>query len=158
LISNNNSDDNHDSKKYEAMIRTIVCNDDNIVKQIENAPQTYNSILGKLKNNGTMQMILRRRIKRLLNECAISKLRVPGTRFGLALFCIPDHDYKILVLHTLAKVRIFYMHKINEDNSHVLLNNYWELEGPNWSNWVFYAKQLKIQKYKLRDGAFRLWE
>lgn len=105
-----------------------------------------------------MQVVLRRRTKRLLKEQLLWKMRVPGTRFGLVLFCTPEHDYKILVFHGMARVQIFYMFEYKETKDDVILDNYWELKGPNWSKWEYIDIPLKIPKHKMRDGVFRLWE
>ena len=67
--------------KTEKEIREIISNDDNIVKLIKHSPQTYKSILQDCCGPGTMDQILRRRLKRLFNEGRVWKLRVPGTRF-----------------------------------------------------------------------------
>ena len=145
-------------KDKEAFIRDIVSCDDKILATILEAPQSYNSILQIMKDCGTLQCILRRRIKRLLKEDKIWKMRVPGTRFGLVLFCTPERKYKILISQGLTKVRIFYMFKVEHTNHTITLKDYWELKGPNWSKWVFSDETLKIPKYTLRDGGIRLWE
>ena len=145
-------------KDKEQIIREIVSSDNNILSIISQSPQSYNSILQHMKDNGTLQVILRRRIKRLLKEHSIWKMRVPGTRFGLVLFCTPEHKYKILISQGLTRVRIFYMFNIKDTDSNIILKDYWELLGPNWSVWVFSDNVLKIPKYTLRDGGFRLWE
>lgn len=141
----------------DELIREVVYDDDKIVECIRNAPQSYNSILKHLYNNKTMQLVLRRRIKRLLKLNKIWRMRVPGTRFGLVLFCTPEHDYKILISQKLIGVNIYYMYDFEDNDNFVVLNNYWELKD-NWSNWVYNEKPLKIPKYTLRDEGFRLWE
>lgn len=149
---------NNKMSQKEEVIKSIVYNDDNIVNIIKEAPQTYNSILKHLKDDGTLQVVLRRRLKRLVKNQRIWKMRVPGTRFGLAIFCTPEHDYKILVSHGLGKTRIFFMYDFEENDKEVILHNYWELLGPNWSTWQYSSEPLKIPKYALRNGGFRLWE
>jgi len=142
----------------EEKIRNVVYNDNNIVEIIKHAPQTYNSILQEFKSNDTFQTVLRRRIRRLVKRQHVWKMSVPGTRFGLAIFCTPIHDYKILISQGICKVRIFYLYKFTEDSANIILENYWELLGDNWSKWKYCDSVLKIPKYTLRDGAFRLWE
>lgn len=142
----------------ETLIRAIVSDDDNILNIIKNAPQTYNSLLQEFNVNGTLQQILRRRIKRLIKENKIYKLRVPGTRFGLVLFCAPDHEYKILVCQTLTGVNVFYMYVYDEDKYNIILKNYWQLNKPGWCHWNYNTSTLKIPKYALREGEFRIWE
>ncbi len=145
-------------KDKEEFIRDIVSDDDKIVNVVKQAPQGYNSILQHMKDNGTLQVILRRRVKRLCKEQRLWKMRVPGTRFGLVLFCTPERTYKILISQGLTKVRIFYMFGVEDNGHHIVLKDYWELKGPNWSRWEFSDDILKIPKYTLRDGGFRLWE
>jgi hypothetical protein len=139
-------------------IKEIVYDDNKIVETISKCPQSYNSILGHLKDNGTLQVILRRRIRRLLKQEQVWKMRVPGTRFGLVLFCTPEHDYKILTLQGLTRVRIFYMYKFIDNNDNIMLNNYWELKGQNWNKWEHSTSEVIIPKNVLRGELFRLWE
>lgn len=139
-------------------INDIVSDDNKILNLIKQSPHTYNSILQQYKDNGTMQQILRRRIKRLVNETKVWKLRVPGTRFGLALFCVPKHTYKIIIYQTILKVRIFYCHEYINNDDNLILNKYWELDNPNFNRWVYVDTPLHIPKYSLRDRGFRLWE
>jgi hypothetical protein len=93
-----------------------------------------------------------------LKEEELWKMSVPGTRFGLVLFCTPEHKYKILISQTMTTVRIFYMFDFKEEKNNVKLDNYWELKGPNWSKWTYSDSVLVIPKYTFRDGGFRLWE
>lgn len=139
-------------------IKDIISDDNNIFEVIKESPQTYNSILKHLKNEGTLQIILRRRIARLCKEQRICKMRIPGTRFGLVLFCVPNHKYKIFVADGIISVRIFYMFDYDDDDKNVIFNNYWELKGPNWSKWVYSDEEVRILKYALRGGITRKWE
>lgn len=143
--------------KTEKQIREIISHDDNIVKLLKIRPETYKSILQSCCGPGTYDQILRRRIKRLFNEGRIWKLRVPGTRFGLCIFCDPNPDYKILTSQTMTGVRIFYMYEYEENNKYVILNKRWELDS-EWIYWKKFEDELKIPKFSLRDGGFRIWE
>jgi len=144
--------------KKEQSIRRVVYDDNNIVDYVKNSPQTYNSILQDFKDNGTMQVVLRRRISRLLKQNRLWKMRVPGTRFGLVLFCTPEHDYKMLTFDGLGKTRIFYMYNFEEDNKNFILENYWELKGPNWSKWKYFNDVITIPKLGDRNSVVRLWQ
>lgn len=141
-------------------IKNIIHSDDNIEALIKKAPQSYNSILGHLKDNGTMQQILRRRIKRLFKQSKLWKMRVPGTRFGLILFCTPEHDYKIFVYNNNigGKTRIFYMYDYVDTPKEFIFNNFWELKGNHWNKWEFFSDTIKFSKISLREGSIRLWE
>jgi hypothetical protein len=145
-------------KTKEEYVREIISDYDKILEVISNAPQTYNSILQSCKDNGTMQQILRRRIRILLKEQRIWKMRVPGTRCGLAMFCTPIHDYKIIISQGMIGVRIFYLINYKETDAEIILNNYWELKGPNFSNWIYSDDEHVIKRYALRDEVFRIWE
>ena len=143
----------------ESFVKNIVYNDDEIVKFIKESPHTYNSILGEFKDCGTYQYILRRRISRLLKQQKLWKLTIPGTRFGLVLFCVPDHDYKMLAYDRIVgKTRLFYMLDYVIENNFLVLKNYWELKGPNWSKWEYCDDVLKIPKLGNRSDVVRLWE
>ena len=146
-------------KNKEEMIREIIYSDLNIVKLIEESPQTYNSMLSDLKDNGTMQCVLRRRMSRLLKQNSVWKLKVPGTRHGLSLFCTPEHDYKMLVYNQIVgKTRIFYMYDYKIDGTDFILEQYWELKGKNWNKWVYCEDKMVIPKYGNRSDVVRLWE
>ena len=86
-------------------------------------------------------------------------MRIPGTRFGVTLFCTPKHEYKILVVDkTLAGVKVYYFYDYKDTGSHIILNNYWELKGPSFSRWVYNNDELQIQKFSLRGGVNRFWD
>jgi len=86
-------------------------------------------------------------------------MRIPGTRFGVALFCTPNHNYKIFVYQTIiGGVRIFYSFDYKNNGSEIILNNYWELKGPNYSRWVYTEDKHIIKKNAIRDGVFVKWE
>jgi len=142
----------------EKNIREMLSDDDNIVEEIKECPHTYYTLLKNHYDNGTYQQILRRRLKRLVKEDEIWKMRVPGTRFGLVLFSLPNHKYKILISQGLVNVRIFYMYEYSEDDNDVILKKYWELKGTKWNRWMYSDDILKIPKFSLRDGGFRLWD
>lgn len=140
----------------EQYIREIIAEDENILTQLDNSPHTYNSLLGDYKDNGTFQQILRRRLKRLLKEGLVWKIRVPGTRFGLVIFIKPEHDYQILTSHTLNGVDIYYMYDYKDEERAIILDNYWQLND-KLNHWRYYEEQLIIPKYSLRDRGFRIW-
>ena len=148
------------TKTKEEYIREILSDYDNIVNVIKSAPQTYNTILQKVcYKNGTMQQILRRKISKLLKLERIWRMRIPGTRFGVAIFCTPNHDYKILVSDNgLVGVRVFYFYDYKDDGINIILNNYWELKGPSYSSWEYNEDELVLKKFSLRGGVNRFWD
>jgi hypothetical protein len=145
-------------EKTETEIRTIVYNDELIIKELVKQPHTYSSLLGSMKDNGTLQQILRRRLKRMVRENDVWKLRVPGTRFGLALFCYPEANYKIITLQTLLHVRVFYLYEYTNTDKYLTLTHYWELDNNTKNVWHEKTKTLNISKIVARDGGFRIWE
>lgn len=142
----------------EEELRNFLSDDDNIKELIEKQPQTYNSILGIYKDKGTFQQILRRRLARLFKEQKVWKIRIPGTRWGLMLFCFPEHDYKIISTYGIMKVKIFYTFKIKEIKNSLIIKNCWELVGENWNKWENKKQELIIPKNKLRYGCYRIWD
>ena len=148
------------NKNKEQCVRDIIYNDDSIVKYVSQAPQTFNSFLGKeFKDVGTFQTVLRRRISRLVKNHKLLKLRVPGTRFGLMILCTPQHNYKILVHKELiGKTKIYYLYKYKTMGDFLLIDDYWQLQGPNWSKWVFCDDTLKISIRPNRSDVVILWE
>lgn len=142
----------------EAQVRNIISDNDNIINEIKQSPHTYNTILQDCKDNGTLRQILIRRLKSIVNEGIVWKLRVPGTRFGLALFCNPDFPYKIIISQELRSVKVYYTFEYSEDDLHIILHKYWELLGPNWSKWSYIEEEKKIKKYSIRKTDVRIWE
>ena len=140
----------------EQYVRDIIAEDENILKQLDNAPHTYNSLLGDYKDNGTFQQILRRRLKRLVKEGSVWKIRIPGTRFGLVLFIKPNQDYKVISIYTLQGIKIYYMYEYIENDNNLILEQCWKLND-KLNHWHYNEEQLIIPKYKLRDEGFRLW-
>lgn len=138
----------------ETAIREVVYNDENIVNVVRESPQTYNSILKEYKDNGTMQVVLRRRLSRLVKNNSVWKLRVPGTRFGLVIYCTPEHDYKIIVVESLVGVKVYYLYDFKDYDSYIVVDNYWELVGKGWSQWKYSDTPLTVKKYR----CLKIWE
>jgi hypothetical protein len=139
-------------------ISEIVYDDYNIEDVVTQAPQTYNTILQHLHKNGTLLVILKRRISRLKKQGRLLMTRIPGTRFGMCLFMSPKHEYKVLILHTTIKVRVFYMYDFKTTDKEVILENYWELTGSHMDKWTYSDEPLSVKRYALRDGGFILWD
>ena len=141
----------------EDKVKEIIYDDNNIVRAIEQRPHSYYTILGEHLGNGTFQVILRRRIRRLIKQNIVWKIRVPGTRFGLVLLLHPKRDYIIVTKNSSLGVNVYYCYNINESDSHVFLNDYYELEGLRWSNWVHKTEELKLLKSDNREGGVIVW-
>jgi len=146
-------------KTKEQAIRQIISADDNIFNIISQAPQTYNTILQCQKDCGTMQQILRRRLRRMLKQNRVMRVRIPGTRFGLALYFSTEHDYKIFVYNgAIGKTRVFYMYDYKDNDNKITLNDYWELKGDNWNKWEYSSDTITFSKISFREGSCRIWE
>jgi hypothetical protein len=145
-------------KSREDAIREVIYDDDNIIALIKHAPQTYNSILKEFYQCGTFQVVLRRRISRIFKNDKIWKMRIPGTRFGVVLFCTPEHDYKMIAYDGLGKTRVFYMYEFAEDDRDIIVEHYWELEGDSWNKWTYHNELLKIPKIGDRNTVVRIWD
>lgn len=142
----------------EEQLRNFLSDDDNIEKLIKTRPQTYNSVLGIFNKNGTFQQILRRRLSRMFKEQRVWKIRIPGTRWGLVLYCHPNNDYKIISTYGIMDVNIYYTYKIKETEDNLIIKDCWELVGDNWSKWRKKEEGLNIPKNKLRYGCYRIWD
>ena len=146
-------------KNKEEAIREVIYDDNNIVACIKESPQTFNSMLKDFKDCGTFQVVLRRRMSRLLKQDRVWKMRVPGTRFGLVLFCTPEHDYKMICYNTIiGKTRVFYALEYETTDTFIILENYWELKGPNWSKWEYCNDIFKIPVYGNRSDTVKIWD
>lgn len=104
-----------------------------VVEEIKLFPQTYKTILKDKCNDGTCQLLLRKKLNRLMQEGEIYKTKIPGTRFGTAIYYFMPKKYYILVeagrlgskvycFYDYRKVSTFYIH----------LDEYWELHHDVW--------------------------
>lgn len=136
----------------------MISDEQNIVQLVETAPQSYNSILQEMHTHGTCQVILRKKVNRLLKEQRLWRLKIPGTRSGLSLLVAPEREYKILVVQGLKGVKIFYLLDYKMDEKFLVIENFWELENKTWTKWVYKNEVMRIPKYSLRGEMYRLWE
>lgn len=132
--------------------------DELILKQIDKAPQTYNTLLGELKDNGTKRQILIRRIKKLCKQGRAWKLVVPGTRFGLALYTSTKSNYIIITSYTFSNINVYYTNKLVQDDDFIILKDYHKLSKPNWDEWIHSTKEIKIKKHSLREDGYTIWD
>lgn len=94
-------------------IQEKIWNIELVIKDIKEFPQTYDSILLGLRDSGTCQTILRRKLNKLCKEGLVFKTDIPGTRFGKVIFyCVPK-NYHILVEsgRVGSKVYCFFSYK-----------------------------------------------
>jgi len=117
----------------EAEIQNIVHNKYLAEEEIEKGPQTYKTLLKQCKTNLTWQMILRRKLNNSWKEGVISKVIIPGTRFGVVVYTSNNKKYNLLVEDSRVGVNIYYFFKYIWKNEFVLnLQEYWKLEKDEW--------------------------
>ena len=85
------------------------------------------------KKNLTWQMILRRKLNNSWKDGYISKVIIPGTRFGEVVYTSNNKQYNLLVEDSRLGVNIYYFFEHEWKNDFVLqLNKYWKLEKDYW--------------------------
>jgi len=115
-------------------IREKVWNIMLVVQEIKDFPQTYNTILGKDRKDGTLQTILRRKLNKLCKEGTICRTTIPGTRFGKTVFyCLPK-KYHILIEATRIGSSVYCFFDFEKlGRYYVKISPYWKLEKGNWN-------------------------
>jgi len=106
---------------------------DYIVQDIKKFPQTYETILQECADDGTCQVILRRKLNNLVKEGIICRMVIPGTRHGKVLFFTYPKTYHILVETSRTGNKTFCFFKFEKLNKkYIKLSEYWELNGSEW--------------------------
>jgi len=121
-----------------------------VVEDIKKFPQTYNTILGELKKDGTCQTILRRKLNSLCKSGKIFKTSIPGTRFGKAIYYYIPKNYHILVEggRMGSKVYVFFnFERISK--FYIQVNDYSTLRDGIWEE----GKKPNI----IFDGNILMW-
>jgi len=105
-----------------------------VLEEIKNFPQTYNTILGKEIDNGTLQLILRRKLNKLVKDGEVCCTGIPGTRFGKKIFYFIPKKYNILIEGSRigSNVYVFFDYK-KIGRFYIELEQYWELEKGIWT-------------------------
>lgn len=113
-----------------------------ILDEIKNFPQTYNTILGEFKDNGTFQTIIRRKLNNEIKNGRVCKTSIPGTRFGKAIFYSHPKKYNILVLgERIGSVVFCFFDYKRSGRYYIYITEYWKLED---GSWVKYNERKKI--------------
>ena len=107
-----------------------------LVEEIKEFPHTYKTLLTEnCCTNGTLQVILRRKLNILHKEGYVCKVIIPGTRFGEVLFYHPNKKYIILIEGDRSGVNIYCFFKYNKPKKlYLTMEEYWELDGCGWDN------------------------
>lgn len=106
-----------------------------VVEDIKCFPQTYKTILKELVNDGTAQLILRRKLNKLHKNGTICKTNIPGTRFGKSIFYAFEKKYYIVIEagRLGSKVYIFFKYKrLGTKKLYIKIKNFWILHKGEW--------------------------
>ena len=105
-----------------------------VIKEIEEFPQTYNTILGELCKDGTCNAILRRKLSKLCKSGEIFKTNIPGTRFGKVIFYCHPKKYYILVEAGRFGSNAYYFYEFEKlSRYYIKVKELWLLKGGAWS-------------------------
>jgi hypothetical protein len=120
-------------KKRKDDIRQRVYDIDLVVAEIQKMPQTYNSLLQHCSTDGTCQILIRKKIGRLIEDGTVCRTAIPGTRFGKALFYVLPKKYHILVEsgRTGSEVFCFFAYK-RLDAFRINVVECYRLDGSEW--------------------------
>jgi len=104
-----------------------------VLKDIKEMPQTYNTILKELSNDGTCQIILRRKLNKLLKYGNVFKTTIPGTRFGKVIYYSMPKNYHILVEASRLGSNVFCFYEYEKISKfYIKVCLYYNLEGYKW--------------------------
>jgi hypothetical protein len=105
----------------------------NVVKKINLFPQTYSTILDNLVNEGSCQVILRRKLNNLVKEGIIFKATIPGTRWGKSIMYVRDKKYFILVESGRMGTNVFCFFDYEKKGRFwIIVKKCWKLDGCQW--------------------------
>ncbi len=105
-----------------------------LVDEIKKFPQTYKTILKSEYNNGTCQLILRRKISKLCKRGIICKTNIPGTRFGQVILYTVPKKYFVIVEAGRLKNKVYCFFEFDKvSNYYIRLNEYWILNKFDWN-------------------------
>jgi hypothetical protein len=131
-------------------IREKIYDVDEIVKEIKNFPQTYDTILSDCYEDGTCQFILRRKLNILCKQGMVCKAVIPGTRYGMIIFFIISKKHNILVENVRVGVNVYCFLRYKRENKWVIkINDYWQLSKNHWIK--------KNDERRIFDGDVLKW-
>lgn len=117
-------------------IREKLWNINKVVEDIKLFPQTYKTILKELSDDGTCQIILRRKLNNLIKEGIVCKATIPGTRFGKVIFYTFPKNYHILVEGTRVGSKVYCFYEFERLNKfYILVTKYWMLKDGRWNKY-----------------------
>jgi len=114
-------------------IRNKIWNVDLILKDLIHSPQTYGSMLGCLANDGTCQVILRRKLNILCKEGRIFKTNIPGARFGRIIYYVMPKEYYIVIEADRIGSQVYYFKQfIKPSEFYIITQECYKLVSNNW--------------------------
>lgn len=106
-----------------------------ILIDLQEFPQTYDTMLKECRNIGTYQTILRRKLNVLFRMGMVYKCQIPGTRFGKVLFFAKDKKYRILVEDLRIGVDVFYFFDFKPmTKKYIMVPKTYRLDGYDWKD------------------------
>jgi len=119
-----------------------------VIEDIKESPQTYNTILQHHTVDKTLQTILRRKLNRLCKDGQICKTNIPGTRFGTVIFYYHPKKYEILIVAGRLGSDVYYFFDYKKHgNYYLFIENGWILKHKVWEEidniTIFEGKILK---------------
>jgi len=110
-----------------------VYNIDLVINDIKLFPQTYKTILKNKCNDGTCQLLLRKKLNRRVKSGDICKTKIPGTRFGIAIFYQIPKKYFILVESSRVGSNVYCFFRYKRLSTYYInLKEYWQLNNCDW--------------------------
>ncbi len=104
-----------------------------VLKDIEDFPQTYKTILKHKSGSGTCQIIIRRKLNKMISAGQICKMVIPGTRFGKVIFFSENKKYNILVETSRIGSVVYCFFEYKKLNKwYIELSEYWLLRSNEW--------------------------
>lgn len=115
-------------------IKNKLYNIELIVEDIKKIPQTYQTILQELENDGTCQCILRRKINKLIKDGTVCKTTISCTRFGKAIFYVLPKDYFILMVSSRFGSDVYFFYNYRRDGKfYIIVEILYKLNKNKWT-------------------------
>lgn len=116
-----------------ADVKDKIYNIDLVVEDIKKVPQTYLTILKEYCNDGTCQLLIRKKLNRLIKDGTICKCTIPGTRFGQVIFFMFPKKYHIIFQSGRMATETYYFFDFEKlDKFRIKVKDIWKLEGKDW--------------------------
>jgi len=113
--------------------RERLWNVSDLIEEIKNVPQTYDTILGELKDDRTCQRVVRRKLNNSCKFGNVCKTVIPGTRFGKVLFYTIPKDYHILFYSSRFGSNVFYFYDFERlGMTKIFVKKCWLLKQRDW--------------------------